>query len=137
MITLAVTAGIMVYVYSSGLLGSLSGSKVQQPYVEHISLDYYAWNLVQKSVNLTLRNTGSSQVILADFFIAGNTISNVTWGSSSGCSITHVVNVNSLPCSVTLLYSGTQFKQGISYNVRVVSNDGAVFDFACIAGTTS
>ena len=131
MITLAVTAGILVYVYSSGLMGSLYGAKVQQPYVEHLSLDYYKWSLGSTSGNVTLklRNTGSAQVTLADFFIAGNQISH----SNVMCQ------VNS-PCPVTLSYSGpiaSQFTRGLSYNVRAVTIDGAVFDFACIAGTAS
>lgn len=128
MITLAVTAGVLVYVYSSGLMGSLYGAKVQQPYVEHLSLDYYQWSLGSTSGNVTLklRNTGSAQVTLADFFIAGNQISH----SNVMCQ------VNS-PCPVTLSYSGLQFTLGISYNVRAVTIDGAVFDFACIAGTAS
>ena len=128
MIALAVTAGILVYVYSSGLMGSLYGAKVQQPYVEHLSLDYYKWSLGSTSGNVTLnlRNTGSAQVTLADFFIAGNQISH----SNVMCQ------VNSL-CPVTLSYSGLQFTLGISYNVRAVTVDGAVFDFACIAGTAS
>jgi len=128
MITLAVTAGVLVYVYSSGLMGSLYGAKVQQPYVEHLSLDYYKWSLGSTSGNVTLklRNTGSAQVTLADFFIAGNQISH----SNVMCQ------VNSA-CPVTLSYSGLQFTRGLSYNVRAVTIDGAVFDFACIAGTAS
>ena len=133
MITLAVTAGVVVYVYSSGLIGTLYGAKVQQPYVEHISLDYYAWSLTSNNgtVKLDLRNTGSAQVTLADFFIAGNLITHPTVGCSN-----NLVQVNSV-CSVTLFYSGLQFTQGISYNVNAVSIDGAIFSFACIAGTVS
>ena len=75
MIALAVTAGVVVYVYSSGLIGSLQGSKVQQPYLEKISLDYYQWTMgssANGTLTLDLRNTGSTQVTLADFFIASN-----------------------------------------------------------------
>ena len=132
MITLAVTAGVVVYVYSSGLIGTLYGAKVQQPYEEHLSLDYYAWTLRSNNgtVTLTLRNTGSAQVTLADFFIAGNAITNPTVGCSN-----KLVQVNSA-CLITLQYSGLQFTQGISYNVEAVSIDGAIFSFACIAGTS-
>jgi len=136
MIALAVTGGILVYVYSSGLIGSLQGSKAQQPYLEQITLDYYSWNLANSILNLTFRNTGSAQVTLADFFIAGNLIppdlSNCSGGS---------LNVNSPApfCRVALDYSsqGSSFIQGVAYNLRVVTMSGAVFNFACIAGTTS
>ena len=138
MIALAVTAGVVVYVYSSGLLGSLQGSKVHQPYLEKVTLDYYQWNMVGSTngtVTLKVRNTGSTQITLADFFIAGNP---VITSYGPGCP-GGVVTVNSPPpfCSVTLTYSNASFTQGVSYNIRVVTNDGAIFDFACIAGTTS
>jgi hypothetical protein len=135
MIALAVTAGIVVYIYSSGLMGSLQGSNVQQPYSETITLDYYQWKM-QSTANgtlmLDLRNTGSTQVTLTDFFIAGNPVNRTCFGSCSP-----YLNVNAPVMNVTLTYSGLTFTQGVSYNVRVVTQNGAVFDFACIAGTTS
>ena len=136
MVSLAVMAGIIVYVYSSGLIGPLQGARPQQPYSEQISLDYYAWNLGSTSGNLslTIRNTGSKQITLADFFLASNPIVS---SFGSGCAL-GVLNVNSAPpfCSVTLTYSGLSFSQGVSYNLRIVTESGAIFDFACIAGAT-
>jgi flagellin-like protein len=137
MIALAITGGIIVYVYSSGLIGSLQGSKVQQPYSEHIALDYYQWNMESSTdgtLTLDLRNTGSTHVILADFFIASNP---VTPCFGTGCSAGPDLNVNTPAMNVTLTYSGLNFAQGVSYNIRVVTATGAVFDFACIAGATS
>jgi hypothetical protein len=137
MIALAVTAGVVVYIYSSGLIGSLQGSKVQQPYLETITLDYYQWEMestANGTLMLDLRNTGSTQVTLADFFIASNP---VTPCFGSGCSSAQDLKVNAPAMNVTLTYSGLSLTQGVSYNVRVVTKDGAVFDFACIAGTTS
>jgi hypothetical protein len=137
MIALAITGGIVVYVYSSGLLGSLQGSKVEQPYLEKITLDYYQWKIgssANGTVTLELRNTGSAQITLADFFIAGNP---VTPCFGTGCSSAPNLNVNAPAMTVTLVYTGLGFTQGISYNVRVVTETGAAFDFACIAGATS
>jgi len=137
MIALAIAGGIIVYIYSSGVLGSLQGSKVQQPYLEKIALDYYQWNMesaTNGTLTLDLRNTGSTQVILADFFIAGRP---VTPCFGTGCSAGPDLNVNAPAMNVTLTYSGLSFAQGVSYNTRVVTTTGAVFDFACIAGATS
>jgi len=136
MIALTVTAGVVVYVYASGSLGSLQGVRVQQPYIEKVTLDYYKWTIISSAngtVILILRNTGSLQLTLADFFIAGNP---VTVSFASACSSAQL-NVNAAGCQVTLSYTGRSFTSGIAYNVRVVTTDGAIFDFSCIAGTTS
>jgi squalene cyclase len=131
MVSLAVTAGVTVYVYSSGLMGSLQGSKPQQPYLEQVSLDYYTWNLTTSKLTLIIRNVGSTQVQLADFFIAGIAVT----PSYSGCQA-GVISVDAT-CEIYLSYSGASFNYGLSYNVRAVTNDGATFNFPCIAGTTS
>ena len=133
MIALTVTAGGIVYVYSSGIMGSLQGSQPQQPYLEQVTLDYYKWYCSSSScgsgnVVLILRNSGTKPVTLADFFIAGNRVSNPC---SSNCPTT--INVGSA-YNVTLAYSGLALYSGYSYNVKVVTNDGAIFSFPCIAG---
>jgi len=136
MIALTVTAGVIVYVYSSGLIGPLQGAQVRQPYMEKITLDYYQWTMVSSAngtLTLILRNTGSIQLKLADFFIAGNAVA-PTFGST--CPAANI-NVNSPGCQVTLSYTGQSFTSGIAYNVRVVTADGALFDYACVAGMTS
>jgi hypothetical protein len=137
MIALAVTAGIIVYVYASGIMGPLQGSKAQQPYLEQVALNFYTWQMKSQTsgnVTLMLRNTGSVQVQLADFFIAGNSMppASVTYHCGGGSTI----NVNSA-CSISLNYSGLSFTQGDSYNVRSVTNDGAIFDFLCVAGNSA
>jgi len=140
MITLAIVAGVVVYVYSSGLIGPLAGIKVQQPYMEKITLDYYNWTSTAKLI-LILRNTGSAQITLADFFIEGNYIPLKDMSFGTGCSTVSTTSlyVNAPGCQVTLLYSnaGLSFTLGVAYNVRVVTADGAIFDFSCIAGSTS
>jgi len=136
MIAITVTSGIVVYVYASGLMGPLEGVKVQQPYLEKITLDYYQWNWKSSTAgNLTLelRNTGSTQITLADVFIIGQPVAR-TFGS--GCS-SGTLGVNAPGCQVSITYTGLAITSGNAYNVRVVTSDGAIFDFSCIAGATS
>ena len=138
MIALAVTSGIMVYMYASGIIGPLQGSKVQQPYLEQVALNFYTWqtktttSATSGNITLMLRNTGTVQVKLADFFIAGTSMpsANVTYHCGS-----NYINVNSA-CSISLNYSGLSLTIGDSYNVRSVTNDGAIFNFLCIAGNS-
>jgi len=143
MIALAVTAGVVVYVYASGLMGSLQGSKVNPPYMEKITLDYYQWimkSTTNGTLTLVLRNTGSAQLTLADFFIAGNPIAANATSFGYGCLTAQNprnLNVNAAGCQVELSYTGLSFTSGVAYNVRVVTTDGAIFDYSCVAGTTS
>jgi hypothetical protein len=134
MIALTVTAGGIVYVYASGTMGSLEGSKVQQPYLEQITLDYYTWRCGSScesgALTLMLRNSGSKQLSLADFFIAGNLDKNVT----SACTST--INVNTA-CSVSISYGTLSLEAGYSYNIKVATSDGAIFSFPCIAGNVA
>ena len=136
MIALTVTAGGIVYVYASGTMGSLGGSSVQQPYLEQITLDYYMWNCGTTcgsgTLTLMLRNAGSKQVSLADFFIAGNQENESPQNST--CPTT--INVYS-PCKVIIQYQGLSLDAGYLYNVKVVTSDGAIFSFPCIAGNTA
>lgn len=139
MIALAVTGGVIVYVYSSGLVGSLSAGKVQQPYSEQISLDYYHW-WPNGNLTLEVRNTGSTQVTLADFFIAGNQITpNATVNGCMQPPLNGVVSVNAPACLVKMTYppAGLAANWGVSYDVRLVTKDGAIFDFTCITATAS
>jgi hypothetical protein len=138
MITLAVVTGVIVYVYASGLMGPLVGAKVQQPYGERITLDYYNWT--STSLILILRNTGSAQITLADFFIAGQPIACTPASCFSACS--SGLSVNAPGCKVTLPTvlgncASTVDNCGVAYDVRVVTTDGAIFDFTCIAGAAS
>lgn len=136
MITLAVVAGVIVYVYASGLIGPLQGARVQQPYMEKITLDYYDWTSTA-NLTLILRNTGSAEITLADFFIAGNPINDTSFGTGCSSINTRFLNVAAPGCQVTLFCTNLSFLPNVAYNVRVVTSDGAIFDFSCIAGSTS
>jgi len=129
MIALAVTGGVIVYVYSAGLIGTLHGGKVNQSYLEQVSLEYYAWT--NNKLNLTLRNVGRANIQFQDYFIAGRL---VTPNGTCGSSLATVTLKVGQSCTEILPTPSTA-SVGISYTVRVVTIDGAIFDFVCIAGT--
>jgi hypothetical protein len=133
LIVIAVAATVLLYVYVSGLMGSLQGGSVQQQYLEQISLDYYDWTTLS-TLKLTLRNVGVAKVTFSDFFIAGqgNTTA-LTFGS--GCNSPRGVLTVQSSCVVTFsIPTGFSATSGIVYSVRVISIDGAIFSFSCIAG---
>jgi archaellum component FlaF (FlaF/FlaG flagellin family) len=133
MISITVAGAIVVYAYSSGLLGSLQGAKPQQSYLSQIALEYYNWNMVSGVLNLTIRNVGPTMVDLsptkADFFVGGATV------RSTGCG-----QLNPLQSCTAKLTNGsgntaiTGATVGVAYVVKLVAADGASFSYMCIPG---
>jgi hypothetical protein len=141
LIVISVAASVLLYVYASGLMGQLQGVALRQPYLEQISLDYYDWSPslspTLSKLDLTLRNVGVAKITMADFFIAGarNTTA-LTFGTA--CNVPRgVLDVQAL-CVVTFpVPGGFTPISGLAYSVKIVSKDGTIFSFSCIAGHTS
>jgi len=131
MIVITVAAAVLLYVYSSGLMGRIEGSAVQQRYANQIILEYYNWpssNL--NNLTLYLRNTGSGQGLLSDFLINGNAAA-LTKGSCTTYT-TNALKPGSA-CTAVLTLSGT-ITAGYSYPLQLVTKDGSVFSYSLIAG---
>ena len=141
LIVITVAAAVLMYAYASGLMGRLQGAAQSQPYLEQVSLDYYDWSGTSTCssgltiVCLTLRNVGVAKVTLTDFFIAGtrNTTDLKFNGTIGGC-VQGVLKVQSV-CVITFYVpTSVPISSGITYNVKIVTRDGAVFSYSCIAG---
>jgi len=137
MISIVVAGAVVVYVYSSGLLGSLQGAQPQKPYTNQVTLEYYSWSSSNlHSLNLTLRNTGSGQTVLADFFVNGTS---VTLSSTTGSCYTYTTTTTHLlpgtTCVAVLTIPATMtITAGYAYSVRLVTIDGSVFTYTLTAG---
>jgi hypothetical protein len=132
LISIVVAASIILYVYSSGLLGSLQGAQPQQPYVNQIVLEYYNWptsNL--NNLTLYLRNTGSGRGLLADFFVNGT---KVTLTKGSCVTYTTTALTPGSTCTAVLTISGLNIKAGYAYIVKLVTKDGSIFSYSLVAG---
>ena len=71
LITITVAASVIFYVYSSNLLGSLTGTQPQSGlYSNQITLEYYDWTTLS-SLILTVRNVGSGLANIAAFYVNG------------------------------------------------------------------
>ena len=158
LISIVFAATFVVYVYSSGLLGSLQGAQPQQgQYTNQVTLEFYDWSAAGTgdsslhTLKLTLRNVGSGLAGLSAFYVNGIAVSYTT---GTGCAIltttfitlaktttstSFVLTV--LPqnsCTVTLNWSAsgslTTITSGLAYSVKVVTKNGGVFSYSCIAG---
>jgi hypothetical protein len=144
LITIAVAASIIIYVYSSGLLGSLQGAQPQQgQYTNQITLEYYDWTASLDpnlhTLKLTLRNTGSGLAVFAAFYVSGEA---VTLKSGGTCAIVNATSTTSMrpqgSCVAVLgIPSGLTISAGFAYTVRAATRDGGVFSYSCIAGQST
>jgi flagellin-like protein len=133
LIAIAVAAAILVYVFSIGLLGSLQGSGGQQV-KEQVIMEAYNWG--GTSLVLTVRNVGTANVVVADVFVNG---ASITFNMAGGCASTTVTVQAS--CTVTMtnanINSATSVTGGVAYPIKVVTGDGAVFSYSAVNGQSS
>jgi len=129
LIAIAVAAAIIVYVFSIGLLGGLQTSGGQQV-KQQVIMEAYNWGTTT-SLILTLRNVGPASVQFADWFVNGQTAA-----AAGACVAANFQLGVGSSCTVTLT-PPTTASAGVSYVVKVVSIDGAVFSYSAIAGSSS
>lgn len=135
LVSITVAAAILIYVYSSGLLGSLQAAQPQQgQYTNQISLEFYDWTIGGcppcQTLNLTVRNVGSGLSTVAAYYVSGVKIT-TTAGSCTTVGVLKPQN----SCSVKLTIPGSlTITPGVAYLVKVATKDGGVFAYNCIAG---
>lgn len=136
MVVIVVVAAVMVYAWSTGLLGTLlvnPNNNKEGP----LSADSYAWPSTT-SVSINIRNAGSGNVTLSAYYItdsSGNTWQNLAWSvppiqpntATSGTTLT-------INCGSSCQYTGTAggfqtFASGYSYTVKVVTTKNNPFTF--------
>jgi len=139
LIAIAVAAAIIVYVFSIGLLGGLQTSGGQQV-KQQIIMEAYNWQTLT-SLQLTLRNVGPANAQFADWFINGAAVTPGAPATGVSCltgtgtpTVANTLDVGT-SCSVALAY--TAAAAGVSYVVKIVTIDGAVFSYSAIAGSSS
>lgn len=125
MIAIAVTASILVYVWSMGLVGTLQGTGGQQTREQLILEAYDATDLSGTIVwTLYLRNVGPTTSTIAAVYVEGSpaTLTGGTLTLAPGDSGTQRIRLGFTPAS------------GVAYTIKVVTTGGAVFSYSVIAG---
>jgi hypothetical protein len=143
LITIAVAASIIIYIYSSGLLGSLQGAQPQQgAYTNQITLEFYDWTAsgtgddTLHTLKVTLRNTGSGLAVFAAFYVGGQAVDLMSGGDCEIVNATTTPTMTPQSSCLAILHipDGVTISAGLAYSVRVVTRDGGVFSYSCIAG---
>ena len=136
LIAIAVAAGVLLYVFSIGLIGGLQGTGGQQT-KDQLIMEAYNWNTAS-SLILNVRNTGSTTLNLlgADWYVSGIQITTVGITNPSGgtCTTTTAVGPGTA-CIITLTVTAASYSTGVGYVIKIGLPDGGVLSYSAIDGT--
>jgi flagellin-like protein len=135
LIAIAVAAAILLYVFSIGLLGSLSSSGGTQT-KEQVIMEAYSWSA--GTLTVTLRNVGSATENLAgaDYFVNGQLSNSGLAGSCSGASGSTITPTQSCIATITVA-NAASLTSGAAYPLKIVTPTGGVFSYSVIDGGSS
>lgn len=151
LIAISVAAGVIVYVFTSGLAGSLTNTHVNQ-LTEQVSLDAYNFQSSPPNyLTMYLRNTGTGAITVSAVYFNGALTSwygtcgatsgpsTVTSGTSTLTTVaatTASTTAESAQGTCQLNIYGLTASAGTSYQVTIVTVDGGKFVYNVVAGQT-
>jgi flagellin-like protein len=129
LLVITVAASVLLYAYVSGLMGRLQGVTVQQPYLERLTLEYYDWTRTS-TLKLSLRNVGAEVINIgaAAWYING------VGQTESGCTGNLAPQTGACMATITPTGLIPPIQSGVAYAVKVVTQQGAISSYSCIAG---
>lgn len=164
LIAITVAAGIIVYVFVTGLAGNLTKSGGNQV-TEQVSLDSYTFQTSPPNfLTMYLRNTGTSSIVVssvyfngapADFYGTCGVSTGTTDTSTATTTVIYTSGANTtarftatapLPSTASEqpqstcqlnVYGFPAASAGTSYQVKIITNDGGIFPFNVVAGSSS
>jgi flagellin-like protein len=140
LIAIAVAAAVLLYVFSIGLMGSLSSSGGSQT-KDQLVMAAYNWGSTN-TLDLYLQNVGSSTLDLVpgtgtsasgpSYFVSGILVKAVP--GTPACTTAQAPGTAACEMVLTNLPTVTT---GASYAIKVITPDGGVFSYAAIAGQSN
>ncbi len=137
MVVIVVVAAVMVYAWSTGLLGTLlvnPNNNKDGP----LSADSYAFTGTS-NVTIYVRNGGTGNVTLAAYYVtdsAGNTWQLLSWSgptiAPNTAKATNILIGSGSGCQYTGSGSGFTFTSGYSYTVKVLTSKNNPFTFTVV-----
>ncbi len=132
MVVIVVVASVMVYAWSTGLLGGLLVTPTTGK--EALSLENTAWS-TNSNVTLYLRNVGSATINLVSYYVkdaSGNQYSRLTWTGPTMApnALGATIIVISTACGSSCTGGATfTFSSGSAYTFTVVTSRNNQFVF--------
>ncbi len=137
MVVIVVVASVMVYAWSTGLLGSLLVTP--QAGKEALSMEQSTFSSTNAtSATLYIRNIGTASVSLVTYYVkdsTGNQYARTTWtGPSIPVNNLGTVGINIGPSCSNCVLTGAAFNYaaGTSYTVTIVTSRNNQFTFTVI-----
>ena len=134
MVVIVVVASVMVYAWSTGLLGSLLVTPTTGK--EALSMEQYTFANNTRAT-LYIRNIGTASVLFASYYVkdsAGNQYSKTSWAAATSAApnalATSTIDIGAICC--TLQGSSYTFSAGASYTVVIVTTRNNQFTFTII-----
>jgi len=125
MVVIVVVASVIVYAWSTGLLGGLMGTTPTMK--EALSMDSYKWSTDGTTVTLYIRNVGTVDVKLKTYYIEYGGVTEHT--ADLGTPVT--VEVGKVqPVDVAQGGGFTWKTGGYSYTIKLVTTTGTQFAFS-------
>ena len=134
MVVIVVVAAVMVYAWSTGLLGTLLATP--PPREGPLAADSFAF-ANSTAVTIYIRNSGTGNVTLAAYYVtdsSGNTYQLLSWSgptiAPNTAKATNIpISTSCLSCQYTGTGSGYTFTAGYSYTVKVLTARNNPFTF--------
>jgi len=143
MVVIVVVASVMVYAWSTGLLGTLLVTPTAGK--EALNSESTSWISNGLNVSLSIRNTGSVATSFTTYYISdatGNTWTQAayTWGPTIQPNAVQTVNIGiagsctptGASCTAPAGGAFTTFVAGNSYTVKVVTSRSNPFVFTVV-----
>ena len=138
LIAIAIAAGVLLYVFSMGLIGSLQGTGGQQT-KDQLIMEAYQWT-TSTSLVLNTRNTGSTSLNLAaaDYYLGGvqQTTFAITNPTGGTCTATTAVTPGTA-CIVTLTLAAASYSAGVAYVLKIGLTDGGIMSYSVVDGVAA
>jgi len=139
MVVIVVVASVMVYAWSTGLLGTLLVTPTAGK--EALNVEATSWDVNNKNVTLSIRNTGSVAVTFTTYYVtdaSGNTWTQSAYSFGPTIQPNNVASVKvgiDTQCVGCIAPAGggfTTFVAGNSYTVKVVTSRSNPFVFTVV-----
>jgi flagellin-like protein len=133
LIAIAIAAGVLLYVFSMGLMGSLQGSGGQQV-KDQVILEAYQWASTTPLI-LNLRNTGASthDLTKATYYVGGVQMAPPT---HTGTTCTPTAFSPGMACTATVTIAGLTPTIGVAYVIKIGLADGGIMSYSAVFGTS-
>jgi flagellin-like protein len=133
LIAIAIAAGVLLYVFSMGLMGSLQGSGGQQV-KDQVIVEAYQW-ITPTPLLLQLRNTGATVFDLtrANYYVGGVQMASVT---HTGTKCTATAFSPGMACTANVPIAGLTPVYGVAYVVKIGLADGGMSSYSAVYGTS-